>query len=65
MIYVIDICENMSKKKDLKIIKDSLYLSKDVEIFYEKAITKFGNSAKVDAPKSYIGRRAFVVILKD
>jgi putative transposon-encoded protein len=54
----------MPKKKDSKIIKDSLYLSKEVELFYEKTVTRFGNSAKVDAPKSYIGRRAFVVILK-
>ena len=54
----------MPRKRETKIIKDSLYLSKEVETFYEKIITKFGNSAKVDAPKSYIGRRAFVVILK-
>ena len=46
-------------------MKDALSLGKDVETFYEKIITKFGNSAKVDAPKSYIGRRAYVVILKE
>jgi putative transposon-encoded protein len=55
----------MTRKKDIKIIKHSLILNKEVETFYEKIITKFGNSAKVDAPKSYIGRRAFVVVLKD
>ena len=55
----------MSRKKDIKTIKDAIYLSKEVETFYEKVITKFGNSAKVDAPKSFIGRRAFVVILKN
>ncbi|HEC89381.1 MAG TPA: DUF2080 family transposase-associated protein, partial [Thermoplasmatales archaeon] len=27
--------------------------------------TPFGNSAKVDAPKKYIGKRAYVIILKD
>jgi putative transposon-encoded protein len=27
-------------------------------------VTPFGNSAKVDAPKKYRGRRAYVVILK-
>jgi putative transposon-encoded protein len=46
-------------------MKDALSLGKDVETFYEKIITKFGNSAKVDAPKSYIGRRVYVVILKE
>jgi len=55
----------MSRKKDVKIIKDAVHLSEEVETFYEKIVTKFGNSAKVDAPKSYIGRRAFVVILKN
>ncbi len=54
----------MSKKKDVEIAKEALQLSKEVETFYEKNITKFGNSAKIDAPKSYIGRRAFIIILK-
>ena len=45
-------------------MKEALTLGKDVETFYEKVITKFGNSAKIDAPKTYIGRRAFIVILK-
>ncbi|KHO45696.1 DUF2080 family transposase-associated protein, partial [Candidatus Woesearchaeota archaeon] len=25
----------------------------------------FGNSAKLDAPKKFIGRRAYVIIVKD
>ena len=37
---------------------------KDVETFYEKRITPFGNSAKIDAPKKYRGKRAYVVVLK-
>ncbi|RKX97072.1 MAG: hypothetical protein DRP55_09335, partial [Spirochaetes bacterium] len=32
---------------------------------YEKKVTPFGNSAKVDAPKKYIGKRVYVIILKD
>lgn len=35
-----------------------------VEVVYERQITKFGNSAKIDAPKKYIGKRAYVVIVK-
>ncbi|MBS3123134.1 DUF2080 family transposase-associated protein, partial [Candidatus Woesearchaeota archaeon] len=27
--------------------------------------TKFGTSGKLDAPKKYIGKRAYVVIIKD
>lgn len=55
----------MSKKRYTKVINDAMNLNREVETFYEKTITKFGNSAKLDAPKSYIGRRAFVIILKN
>jgi len=43
----------------------NLQLTDNVEVFYEKRITPFGNSAKVDAPKKYIGKRAYVIILKE
>jgi len=36
----------------------------EVEVFYEKRVTPLGNSAKVDAPKRYLGKRAYVIILK-
>lgn len=52
-------------RQTVKIMKDALSLGKNVETFYEKTITKFGNSAKLDAPKLYIGRRAYVIILKE
>lgn len=32
---------------------------------YEKKVTAYGNGAKLDAQKKYMGRRAYVVILKD
>ena len=34
----------------------------NVKLYYEKEITKFGNSAKIDCPKKYIGEKAIVVI---
>jgi putative transposon-encoded protein len=40
------------------IIKD------DVEELYEKKVTPYGNGAKLDAPKKYIGKRAYIIILK-
>ena len=30
--------------------------------FIEKIVTPFGNSAKVDCPKQYIGKRAYLII---
>jgi len=39
-----------------------LQLSDDVKLVYEKIITKFGTGAKIDAPKEYIGKKAYVLI---
>ncbi len=36
-----------------------------VEGFLERTITPIGTSAKADVPKRYIGRRAYVIIIKD
>ena len=43
-----------------------LHLQEDQVIgFIEKRVTPFGNSAKVDCPKEYIGKRAYLVILAE
>ena len=49
----------------IKISDKDVILTDEVEVFYEKKVTPFGNSAKVDTPKKYIGKRAYVIILKD
>ena len=51
--------------RTITLIDDDLTLKDNVEVFYEKRVTPFGTSAKVDAPKKYIGQRAYVIILKD
>ena len=51
--------------REIEIIKEKLVLRDEVEVIYEKTVTSFGTSAKVDAQKKYIGRRAYVIILKD
>ena len=51
--------------RKITIIKDKLELKEDVEVIYEKIVTTFGNSAKVDAQKKHIGKRAYVIIMKD
>ena len=33
-----------------------------IKLYFEKKVTKFGNSAKIDCPKKYIGKKAIVVI---
>jgi putative transposon-encoded protein len=51
--------------RTININEKEFHLGEEVEIVYEKRITPFGNSAKIDAPKKYRGWRAFVVIVKD
>ncbi len=48
----------------IEIIKDRITLTDEVEAVYEKKVTPFGNSGKVDAPKKYIGKRVYVIVLK-
>lgn len=47
-------------------VKEGDFVLKDkVEVVYEKIVTSFGTSAKVDTPKRYIGKRAYVIIIKN
>ena len=57
----------MSKKKirSIKLEKGSLELRDEFELIFEKTITKFGNGAKIDAPKEFLGRKVYVILRKD
>jgi len=50
--------------RKIEVIHNKITLTDEVEIVYEKRVTPFGTSAKVGAPRKYIGRRAYVIILK-
>ena len=52
-------------KTSRKIKFSTITLTDEVETFYEKIVTTFGNSAKIDSNKKYIGKRAYVIILKE
>ena len=51
--------------KKVKLENGKLKLQDDIELLFEKTITKFGTGAKIDAPKKYIGKKAYVMIQKD
>jgi putative transposon-encoded protein len=51
--------------RGIQVIKGDLTIKEKVEVIYERRITRFGNSAKIDAMKKYIGKRAYVIIVKD
>jgi len=41
-----------------------LHLTDDIDMIYEKTITKFGTGAKIDAPKEFIGKKVYILIRK-
>ena len=52
--------------REIKAVTGGKVTIKDnVEEIYEKKITTYGNGAKIDASKKYIGKRVFVIVLKD
>ena len=53
----------MARRIEVK--KGDMIIKEKVEVVYERTITPFGNSAKLDAPKKYIGHRAYVIIMKE
>ncbi|PIN92706.1 hypothetical protein COU61_01275 [Candidatus Pacearchaeota archaeon CG10_big_fil_rev_8_21_14_0_10_35_13] len=37
----------------------------NIEGFVKRRVTKFGNSAKVDCPKEFLGKEVYLVIVKN
>lgn len=56
----------MSKKslRTIKLEKGKLELKDEFELIFERTITKFGNGAKIDAPKNLLGRKVYVILKK-
>jgi putative transposon-encoded protein len=51
--------------RTIKTQKGDFTLTENVEVVYERTVTPFGNSAKIDAQRKYIGRRVYVIVVKD
>jgi len=50
----------------IEIKRETLTLRhKNILCFYEKTVTPFGTSAKIDCPKKFIGKRVYVIVCKD
>ena len=56
----------MSKKplRSIKFEGGKMELKDEFELIFERTITKFGNGAKIDAPKDLLGRKVYVVLRK-
>jgi len=51
--------------RKIRVERGKLELRDDeIETVFQKVVTKFGNGAKVDCPKKYIGSETYVVVRK-
>lgn len=50
--------------RHIEVKKGDFTVKEKVDVVYEKIVTPFGNSGKLDAPKRYIGKRAYIIIVK-
>ena len=50
--------------KKVKIETKNKLIVEDIEGFYKKKVTPFGNSAKVDCPREHLGKEVYLVIVK-
>ena len=50
--------------RKFKFEKKRLVFETGVTFFFEKKITRFGNGAKINAPKEHIGKKVIVLVLE-
>ncbi|MFW5983522.1 MAG: DUF2080 family transposase-associated protein [bacterium] len=55
----------LAKMRNIKIKNGDLEIKEKVLQVYERVITPFGNSAKIDAQKKHIGKRVYVIVIDD
>ncbi|EQD73597.1 transposon-encoded protein [mine drainage metagenome] len=51
-------------RKAAPVIEVAELTVRGVEGFFEKTVTRFGNGAKIDCPKQYVGRGVYVIVRK-
>jgi len=50
--------------REIRVVKNKLVLRDEVLEVYEKRVTPYGNGAKIDSQKKFIGKRVYVLVLK-
>lgn len=50
--------------KTIQINNGNLEIKDKVVGFFQKTVNKYGNGAKVDVPKKYLGKEAYIIIVK-
>lgn len=51
--------------RTIELKKKNLIFKDEVIGFIERRVTKFGNGAKVDCPKEYLGKRVYLLVCEE
>jgi len=51
--------------RKIEVSKRVFKFEDEIIVIMEKKVTKFGTGAKLDCPKEYLGKRAYILISKD
>jgi putative transposon-encoded protein len=51
--------------KEIKVRRASFVFEHEVAAFFEEHVTKFGNGAKIDCSKKYLGKKVYVLVCKN
>ena len=51
--------------KKVKVVEANVITVRNLQAYMERVVTKFGSGAKVDCPKEFLGKKAYLIIEKD
>ena len=51
--------------RKIHVEKGKLVLTDDITCFFQKTVTPFGNGAKIDCPKKFLGKTVYVVVVEE
>lgn len=52
------------EEREIKLDEGKFQFTDKFELIMERTITPFGNGAKIDAPKEFLGRKVYVILRK-
>ncbi|MCL5665418.1 MAG: DUF2080 family transposase-associated protein [Candidatus Thermoplasmatota archaeon] len=51
--------------KKVQVVEANEITVRNIQAYMERVVTKFGSGAKVDCPKEFLGKKAYLIIEKD
>lgn len=48
----------------IQLLDKNLNIKDEIEVLFEKKVTKFGSGAKIDCPKEYLNKKVYILVRK-